>query len=504
MGEGNELLARAFSFIRLPARMDKPRSTGLTLILDKGLTLQEAVEFSKLAGPYVDIVKMGWGTARLLGRAVVAAKAEAYQASGIGVCPGGTFLEVAAAQGQVTAFLREANALGFTHIEVSDGVVQLGDRKLEFIRQAVEMGFRVISEVGRKSAVEDSRLDIMHRIAAIRAEIAAGAWKVIIEGRESGTVGIYDAGGHVKTDMVERICEGADPDQLIWEAPHKSQQLWLVQHFGARVNLANIAPADVLSVETLRVGLRGDTLRQYHVDPTTITIELGPQGALEAARRGDIVVVIDTLRASSTIVTALAHGMRAVIPVTSVDECVGEVTAGERGGKKIASLMHDNSPTEFASAQYAGKELVLTSTNGTECIRVAGSVLDSVVLVGSLLNAGAVALFAYRCARERGRCITLLVAGRNNQIAPEDLLTASEIASCLPTCDIRGNIELAYSPDYARDFLSSDSGANLVVLGKREDVLFCARKDVYDTVPIWKHGRLMPAGALYPVDAAHQ
>jgi 2-phosphosulfolactate phosphatase len=481
----------AFGFIRLPARTEKPRSAGLTLVLDKGLTIPETREQAAFAGPYIDVVKLGWGTARLLDRRLVREKIEVYRGQGIGVCPGGTFLEIAAAQGQADEFLTEARDLGFTHIEVSDGVVSLGARKLDLIGRAVALGFQVLSEVGRKSSVEDERLDIGQRIEAIRRELAAGSWKVVIEGRESGDVGIYDATGRVKPEMVGRISEAADPSAVVWEAPQKSQQVWLIRHFGPNVNLANISPADVISVESLRVGLRGDTVRDYHVDQTAITIELGPQGALAAGARGDVIVVIDVLRASTTIVTALAHGMRAVVPTTSVEECRGEVTAGERGGKTVAGLMHDNSPVVFAHKDYRGKELVLTTTNGTECIKAAAAG-RGLVLIGALVNARAVAAQAYRLARETNRNITLLVAGRNNKMAVEDLLCAGEIALALPNCAVRGEIPLQQSADLLSDLLASESGANLVSLGKRADVMFCAEQNVYDVVPVWEQGRLVP------------
>jgi len=215
MGELKRPPDRAFGFLRLPPRGEKPRSSGLTSVLDRGLTVQEATELSTLAGSYIDIVKMGWGTARLLDRRLVAAKVEAYRSHDISVCPGGTFLEIAAAQGLVPEFLREARDLGFTHVEVSDGVVQLGARKLDLIRQAAGMGFLVVSEIGRKSAVEDSRFDLLHRLEAIKTELAAGSWKVIIEGRESGDVGIYDAAGQVKPEMVEQLCAAVDPGLVI-------------------------------------------------------------------------------------------------------------------------------------------------------------------------------------------------------------------------------------------------------------------------------------------------
>ena len=489
----------AFDFLPLPFRPPKPRESGVTMVLDKGLTLTETHEFARMAGPYVDIVKLGWGTARLLDRALVVEKVSAYRAHDIRVSPGGTFLEVAVAHGLEQPFLDEARALGFECVEVSDGVLRMNGKKLDLITRACEMGFRVISEVGRKSAVDDARMQVAERIAQTRDELRCGAWKVIMEGRESGTVGVFTPEGGIKAEMVGEIVGAVGLHAIIFEAPNRSQQAWFISNCGDDVNLGNIAPAEVISVETLRTGLRADTLLQHHVDPTTITIELGPEGALAAAHRGDVIVVIDALRAASTIVTALAHGVGAVVSVTSIDECVGELTAGERGGKKISGLTHDNSPVAFATPAYAGKTLVLTTTNGSECLRAAASVSGTTVLVGALLNARAVARHAYRLARDRAQHITLLVAGRNNRPAIEDLIVVTEIAAYLPTCRVAGVLELVYSDDYPRGFLESESGANLVALGKREDVLFCARKDQYDVVPVWTDGRLVAAGNAIPV-----
>ena len=494
----------AFSFIPLPFRPPKPREYGLTMVLDKGLTLTEARELAEMAGAYIDIVKLGWGTTRLLSRAHVAAKIDAYKAHQIKVSPGGTFLEVAAAHGLETDYLTEARALGFTCIEVSDGVFRMDGRKIDLIRRARDLGFVVLSEVGRKSPAEDARLDVAMRVAESRHELAAGAWKVIMEGRESGTVGVFTGDGTVRSTVVDALVSEVGLHSLVFEAPTRAQQAWFISNCGNDVNLGNIAPADTISVETLRTGLRGDTLLQHHAAPTSVSISLGPDGALAAARRGDVVVVIDALRASSTIVTALAHGVRAVAPVTSVDDCVGELTAGERGGRKVAGLSHDNSPRAFATSIHTGKELVLTTTNGTECIRAAAAAPEPRVLIGCLLNARAVATQAYRIARDEERNVTLLLAGRNNRMAVEDLIAATEIAAYLPHCRVRGTIEPLNSDDFVRDFLQSESGANLVALGCRDDVVFCARKDVYEVAPQWRDGLLVPSSPpLVSASPAH-
>jgi len=370
-------------------------------------------------------------------------------------------------------------------------MIPLKELKLNLIQRAKDMGFLVVSEVGRKLSVEDARLGVHERIEETLRELNAGSWKVIMEGRESGTVGVFNSDGGIRADLVKELTTAVGLSSLIFEAPIHHQQAWFIGNYGNEVNLGNIAPQDIISLETLRMGLRADTMLQHHVVPTILNIALGPSDALHAARRGNIVVVIDALRMSSTVVTALANGMRAVVPVSSVDECVGEITAGERGGKKVEGLMYDNSPLSFSSGQHKGQELVLTSTNGTECLRAAGSVPGSIVLVGSLLNAQAVAACAYRYAQEGKNDITLLVAGRNNRVALEDVIAASEIAGHLPMCSVHGEIELLYSSDFPRDFLESESGANLVALGKREDVLFCAKKDIFSVVPIWERGKLV-------------
>jgi 2-phosphosulfolactate phosphatase len=159
---------------------------------------------------------------------------------------------------------------------------------------------------------------------------------------------------------------------------------------------------------------------------------------------------------------------------------------GERGGKKIAQVDYDNSPLVFNSGQLHGKEVVLTSSNGTECILAAGSDSKAVVLIGALLNASSVAQFALETARTTGRGISILVAGRNNEAVTEDVIAASEIAFTLRGAPIHSDIDLIISEDFVVDFLNSASGRNLSALGRSEDVIFCARKDVFDIVPVFR------------------
>jgi phosphosulfolactate phosphohydrolase-like enzyme len=226
-----------------------------------------------------------------------------------------------------------------------------------------------------------------------------------------------------------------------------------------------------------------------------VRIELGAEGGRAAARRGDVVVVVDTLRASSTIVAALASGMRAVVPTTSLERFLSAdgVSAGERRGEKLAGFDHGNSPTEILRQSYRGKTLYLTTSNGTECIAAAAGGAEAVV-IGCLLNARAVAGIAYRRASGAGRDLTLLAAGRQGGEAIEDTLSAAEIWRCLPGCPLEGAVPPCPSSDLLADLLASPAGRHLLRLGYREDVELCARKDLYDVVPVYRGGELVADG----------
>lgn len=441
------------------------------------------------AAAAIDVVKFGWGTSVIESPELIRGKCALLREHDVMCCPGGTLTELAWLQGGVAPYLAQAKSLGFTCIEVSDGTVPIPhDSKLDLIRQARDQGFLVLSEVGSKLSEEDKRIGLADRIKQVRTELEAGAWKVIIEARETGRQGIFDEEGGMRLEMLQALIGEVGAPNLVFEAPLRAQQTDLVLILSNDVNLGNIGPADVIPLETLRLGLRSDTLRHYHMGYPCIHIALGASGALAASRRGDVIVVVDALRASSTIVTALAHGMRGVRPVSSVDACVGEITAGERGGKKIEQLQFDNSPMAFANGNLAGKELILTTSNGTECLNAAASNPGAITLVGSLLNASAVAGSALGLARGSRRNISIVCAGRNNVMAIEDLIAASEIAMSLPGAPVLGGLQPISSPDFARDFLASDSGRNLSALGKTADVLFCAIKDAYPITPIYQDG----------------
>jgi phosphosulfolactate synthase len=247
-------------FLNLPERAAKPRSKGITHVLDKGLGPAQIADLVAVAGPYIDIVKLGWGTAYVT--ANLAQKIELYASYGIPVCFGGTMLEVALRQNQLDAYLAAARRYGIEHVEVSDGTIDMReDDKLALVRR-LSKDFIVLSEVGSKDASKVIPPYVW--VESIKRELDAGAWKVITEGRESGTVGVYQSTGEVKQGLIDEIVAAVSAENLLFEAPIKTQQVWFIKQFGADVNLGNIAPEEVISVETLRLGLRGDTLLHFH------------------------------------------------------------------------------------------------------------------------------------------------------------------------------------------------------------------------------------------------
>ncbi len=249
-----------FDFLTLPQRTAKPRESGITHVLDKGSSLQQVRDLMEVAGDYVDIVKLGWGTAVVTLN--LKEKVELYQSYGVPVCFGGTFFEVCLRQHKLEEYLATVRALGMEVVEVSDGTIAMDeDDKLTLLRR-LSKEFRVLSEVGSKDA--EVVIAPYKWVDSIKRELDAGAWKVITEGRESGTVGIYQAGGEVKEGLLDEIIQAVSAERLLFEAPVKSQQVWFIKEFGCNVNLGNIQPEEVVSVETLRLGVRGDTLLSFH------------------------------------------------------------------------------------------------------------------------------------------------------------------------------------------------------------------------------------------------
>ncbi|HWX52946.1 MAG TPA: phosphosulfolactate synthase [Solirubrobacteraceae bacterium] len=249
-------------FLEIPERSIKPRERGLTHVIDRGLSIAEVDGLLEVAGDSVDVVKLGWGTA--LVTANLKPKLERYAAHGIPVVLGGTLTELAIRQGRVEGLVAWLRELGLRHVEISDGTIVLEpDVKRGLIRRLAEE-FTVLAEVGSKDA--DFIMAPYVWVEQIEGDLEAGAWKVIAEARESGTAGIYRADGEVRTGLIDEIVHAIDADRLIFEAPRREQQVWLLHRFGTECNLGNIAPDDVLSLETLRLGLRSETVERFAPD----------------------------------------------------------------------------------------------------------------------------------------------------------------------------------------------------------------------------------------------
>jgi phosphosulfolactate synthase len=233
-----------------------PRNGGLTHVIDKGLGPRAWADVLETSGDYIDIVKLGWGTAYVTPN--LRAKLDVLR--GKPVVIGGTFFEAVVVQDKLDDYKRWLEELGLTYVEISDGVIDLPrERKLELIADLAR-DFTVLSEVGSKDA--ETVYAPYEWVQWIKEELAAGAWKVITEGREGGTAGIYRPTGEMRTGLVDEIVHDIAVDDLLFEAPAKAAQAWFIKQFGPGVNLGNIPPDEVIPLETLRRGLRGDTLKE--------------------------------------------------------------------------------------------------------------------------------------------------------------------------------------------------------------------------------------------------
>jgi phosphosulfolactate synthase len=241
--------------LKLPQRTTKPRQNGITHVLDRGLSVAEIDGLMEVSGEFIDIVKLGWGTAVVTGN--LDAKLARYREHGVPAMFGGTLTELAIAQDRLDTFVARLHELEVEYIELSDGTINLDhDRKLELIASLAKE-FTVLSEVGSK---DDTRIMAPYRwVEQMQSELEAGAWKVIAEGRESGSVGIFRHDGEVRMGLVDEILHAVDGERIMFDAPRKEQQVWFVRRLGPDVNLGNIAPEEVLSLETMRIGLRADT-----------------------------------------------------------------------------------------------------------------------------------------------------------------------------------------------------------------------------------------------------
>jgi phosphosulfolactate synthase len=244
------------SFLELPARAAKPRSRGITHVLDSGLTPEGTRAFLGQAGHLVDIVKVGWGIGYV--DPALSIRVGICTDHGCPVSLGGTLFEVAAVQDRISELRDWALSVGMTHIEISNGLRALSASRKHALVRELAADFVVLAETGAKEGnYPPTPAEWAEEMAR---DLEAGATWVVAEGRESGTVGLYHADQGIREDLVSAILTWIPPDKVIFEAPGKSQQAWFVRQFGADVNIGNVAPAGVLSLETLRLGLRADTV----------------------------------------------------------------------------------------------------------------------------------------------------------------------------------------------------------------------------------------------------
>jgi phosphosulfolactate synthase len=248
-----------FNLTNIPQRSTKPRESGLTMVMDKGLSCREAEDFLEVAADKTDILKLGFGTSAVT--PTLQRKIDIYREANIPIYFGGTLFEAYVIRGQFDDYKRLLDKFKMTHAEVSDGSIEISEEeKCGYIRSLAK-DFTVLSEVGSKDA--EKIIPPYKWIAMMKAEIEAGAWKVIAEARESGTVGIFRNTGEVRSGLIEEILQHIPLDTILWEAPIKTQQVWFMKLYGHNVNLGNIAPSEVIPLETLRLGLRGDTFDQW-------------------------------------------------------------------------------------------------------------------------------------------------------------------------------------------------------------------------------------------------
>ncbi|MFN3939737.1 MAG: phosphosulfolactate synthase [Chitinophagales bacterium] len=248
-----------FEINHIPQRNQKPRTQGITMVMDKGLSIREVEDMLSVAGAYIDLIKLGFGTAFVTPN--LEAKLAVYRQANMPVYLGGTMFEAFVIRNQFENYMRLLEKYKIEYAEVSDGSIDMPhDQKCQYISRLAK-NFHVLSEVGSKD--ETKILAPYVWIDLMTKELSAGSFKVIAEARESGTVGIYRDKGEVRGDLIDEILTKVPQEKIIWEAPIKSQQVWFIKLLGTNVNLGNIAPNEVIPLETLRLGLRGDTFHHF-------------------------------------------------------------------------------------------------------------------------------------------------------------------------------------------------------------------------------------------------
>ncbi|MGB0429794.1 MAG: phosphosulfolactate synthase [Bacteroidia bacterium] len=248
-----------FNLKNVPNRSVKPREAGLTMVMDKGLSLRQVEDFLSMNEHLVDLVKLGFGTSVISRN--LKEKIDLYKQAGIKTYFGGTLFEAFVIRDQFEDYTNVLDQYGVEYVEVSDGSMDMEHaKKCEYISKLSEK-YTVLSEVGSKD--ENVIIPPYKWIELMKAEFEAGSWKVIAEARESGTVGIFRGSGEIRSGLIDEILTKIPSESIIWEAPKKAQQVWFIKLLGYDVNLGNIAAEEVIPLETLRLGLRGDTFSQF-------------------------------------------------------------------------------------------------------------------------------------------------------------------------------------------------------------------------------------------------
>ena len=254
--------ARLPDFLDLPRRPPKPRSDGITHVIDPGLSARDAEGLMESVAPFVDLVRLGWGSAYVTRE--LQRKLDVYRAHDIPPMLGGTLTELAWLHGKVDGLRRWLDELGIRHVEVSSGVVPMPPEEKAELIATLARDRTVYAEVGEK---DPRALMAPYRwVALIREALEAGATQVVCEGRADGSAGVFRPDGEVRTGLIDEIVHEIDIHRLIFEAPQRHQQIWFIERYGPDVNFGNIDPSDVIPLETLRVGLRADTLLMLHAD----------------------------------------------------------------------------------------------------------------------------------------------------------------------------------------------------------------------------------------------
>lgn len=250
----------AFKLNHLPKRTEKPRDKGVTLVLDKGISVRQAEDFCESSSGYMDIVKLGWGTSYVTQN--LEEKLAVYSNANIPVYFGGTLFEAYILRDQLDEYMHLLDKFDIEHAEVSNGTIWLSEKRKVEIIQKMSKHFTILSEIGSKNP--NDIIPPYKWVKMIERELEAGATKIICEARESGTVGVFRPNGEVRSGLIDEIADQISVDKLIFEAPKKEQQVWFIKKFGTNVNLGNVQPSEVIPLETLRLGLRSDTLFDFY------------------------------------------------------------------------------------------------------------------------------------------------------------------------------------------------------------------------------------------------